>query len=427
MVAKNAQTKPGSQNRVKHFLGSLSSNSTPVVYATFISSYINHISDMAFTIEQYYNNPKRKRPRVDAEVVLELNVPPNLDEWETVRQYLSKKAKRNSADNTDDTDDPASDCDNTLYSTILLHLGYLLFHSNDDAMIRSICSCWAYLPLQDTYRTDAKHILVTLIQRSASTVPKNDITAEIMLVCLQIVKKQRYCEEESKDEDLTMVVKQLVANCTTPDHVTANDNGVSLLDQAIQFITTSTTERILPDPTMISKRPTVTDLIHDLGCTHHHSQDQQQQQQRALHLIMDYDPTTLMTNHHPQLLNAVTRCVQNTDLHDSCLKLWLHLCQHHPYHATLLIRTPKVLDAIVVVANSTSSSLSSLHSLNESSSSSAAAITLILLLSDIVVNRSIMAHHGGLLTAMIRMVRTLNETKTKSLMKKRILLLAAMM
>jgi hypothetical protein len=381
---------------------------------------------MAFTIDQYYNNPKRKRPRLDAADVLELNVPPNLDEWETVRHHLSRKATRNtgSADGFATTDDAATaaaaaatDCDNNLYSTILLHLGYLLFHSSDDALIRSICSCWACLPPQDTHRTDALQILATLIQRAAL---QNNDRAETMLVCLQIIKKQRYCEEnENENEDLNVVVKQLMAS-TAPAPATTTDDGVSLLDRAIQFIASSTTERILPDPP-ISKRPTVTDLLHDLGSTYH-------AQQRALHHILDYDPTTLMTKHHPQLLTAMVRCAQIPELHDSCLNLWLHLCQHHPYHATLLVRTPKVLDAIVAVASSTptSSSASSPDSLNESAAVSA-AVALILLLSDIVVNRSIMAHHGGLLTAMIRMVRTMNENKTKCLMKERILLLAAVL
>ena len=319
-----------------------------------------------FTIDHCYNNKKRPRHDID---ILELSVPPNLDEWETVHLRL-----RNASIPTDR---------HKLHCTIVLHLGYILRHgrSADMPMIKAICASWALLTPNES--TDS---ILCQVMRLADT--------DLFLTCLRIARTMQLAE----GSEVLKYVSQVVGLRDT------KESRLELLDRAIQLVTTSGIHQV-HDP-QHDNESNVRQLIDKLG-----SKETDDTRQKALHQILTRkQPEALMDC--PDLLTRIARCCTDSfDLQETCLAIFIKLSKDN-YNGTILVRIPKVLDAIVVAIRS-----------NHESS-----MTLLLHLSDTVVNRCLMARHAGILSSMIQFVRNMSpHNAKKSIVKERIFQLAELL
>ena len=341
-------------------------------------------SQLSFTIDQYYRircSHRNKRSRNDEDDlqnsnVLELNVPPNLDEWETVRLRLLQQQQQYPYTNVNPM--MLQKQYQKLQATILLHLGYLLHSKTSMPLIQSICSCWEFMP--------------TRIMEQDQDYHPNKMTDDATMVLCQVMQLAK-----EANHDMTLTIGARIAQKWCQQDGEHDTTIMDILNQQ---------RPSTPNKTI----PTMKQILEILAS----SDTTIPEKQTVLLQLQHTEVTTLLIEDPTVLWNQLARCCQVPDLEESCLAIWTNIVikNDNDYYGTLLVRMPKVLDAIVLAMRR----------------STTPALDLLVRLSDTVVNQSIMARHYGLVSTLVRSVRIMPQNDDKRiLVKNRILQLAELL
>ena len=354
-------------------------------------------SQSSFIIEQYYRIRcfhRNKRSRNDDDSlhhadVLELNVPPNLDEWETVRHRLlqQSQSQQQSQPNNKNVDPLTLQQQQyqKLQATILLHLGYLMHSKTSMPLIQSICSCWELMPtiiMELKHHQDQDHPQHHYQHDHCNHKMIDDAT----LVLHQVMQ---LAKELNNDTTLTICAR-IAQNWYHPD----NKHDPAILDILKQQQPSTSNKDI----------PTMTQLVETLASNNSTIPERQTVLRQLQHM-----ETTILLMENPNVLwNQIAQCCQIPDFEELCLVIWTNIViqNDNDYYGTLLVRIPKVLDAIVLAMKK----------------STTPAMDLLVRLSNTVVNRTIMASHHGLISTLVRSVRIMPHNNEKRMVVKKCIL-----